>query len=248
MNQKFVIVLCIIFISSLIYSQNTKDTFSLVLIKDNDFLSMYKSSDSTFEEVGKIPYGTTGIKTTWKTVNNENNPWIEIIYNDKKGWVKREYLTRAFGKYGKKEKDKTIDLLINLTKSLQQEDPLSFKELFYSLRGFSVFDTNSKILKTFTYKDINRLWLGITDNKKITSNNNFKKIFADILKILESDFIIEYNHDPAKNKNFPVEITNFEYVLLKCKYDPRLSNITLYIGIEFWNNKPFISSIITAYQ
>ena len=63
-------------------------------------------------------------------------------------------------------------------------------------------------------------------------NKNIK-IFNEILQLLESDFNIKYN---IKNIShyMPIQIKNFQFIVLDYK------NMTLYIGLEFWNNKPYI--------
>lgn len=208
-----------------------KDAFSVVLIDENNSADIYKDHDNNSEVIEKLPAGYKDIKTTWKTFNNKKDYWIEIEYNNQKGWLNRKYLTRNFGELNENGKIKIENLLLNLTKSLQQKNFSIFKNIFYFIRGIIIYD---KKISNFEYNNLNSLWNDISDINK-NQNIKFFKLFENILELLEHEFEIEYPaYDEKSRYNIPIEINNFQYIILKYKEKD------LYIGIEFWNDKPYI--------
>ena len=226
-------IISTIFFISLVYyisAEYKKDSFAIVNIPNRQYLKIYSEPDTNSSIINEIPSGFKNIIVTWRTFNDNNNYWIEIKYNNKKGWINRKYITRYFGFINKNQEKKIENLLINLTKSLQQKDYDIFKNLFYFLRGINIYNSKNKDIINFEYKELNQLWESIFEE-----NNKSIKIFSDILQILESDFDIEYNIKNI-NHNLPIELKNFQYIILTYDYK------TLYIGLEFWDNEPYFCS------
>ena len=150
--------------------------------------------------------------------------------------MNRKFITRYIGSINKNREKEIEDLLINLTKSLQQKDFDIFKELFYFIRGINIYDSGSKDIIKYEHKELKSLWESIISEEKDKTENNNMKIFSDILQILESDFDIEYNLNNI-NYSMPIEIKNFQFIKLDYK------NRTVYFGLEFWINRLYISCI-----
>ena len=76
-----------------------------------------------------------------------------------------------------------------------------------------------------------------------------KNLFKNILCLLEKEFKIKYNIE-SKNifKKIPIELINFQFISLSYNFNRNIGNTTLIIGIEFWNNKPFISCFVIYFQ
>ena len=231
------VILIIFLVNILLYicPEYKKDSFAIVLVPDREFLNIYSEPNTNSSIIDKIPAGFKNILVTWKTSNENNNYWLEIKFNKKTGWGDRRFITRYIGPINKNQEKEIEDLLINLTKSLQQKDFDIFKELFYFIRGINIYYQGSKDIIKYDYKELKSLWESITSEDKTGDNNNLK-IFSGIQQILESDFAIEYNLNNIKH-SMPVEIKNFQFVKLN------YNNRTVYIGLEFWINRLYISCI-----
>lgn len=230
MKKQILIIIFLLNFLIFIFSIYKKDLFSIVLISEGHYLNMYSSPDNSSQVINKIPAGYTNIKSTWNTINKNNDYWIELEFNEKKGWVNRKFVNR-YTEISNINQEKEIEnLLLNLTKSLQQKDFEIFKKIFYFLRGINIYQTSNKNFIDFKYNELNLLWEKIFNN-----NQNIKLIFDDMLKLLESNFNIDYFANENKtNYYIPVEIKNFQFISLS------YNNKTIYIGIELWNNKAYI--------
>ncbi len=238
--KKFLIILIdLIILLKFSFTQYNKDTFSIVMIDENNFVTIYKEHDISSQIIEKIPAGNKDLKTTWKTFNNKKDYWIEVEYNNQKGWVNRKCLTRNFGIFSENEKNKIENLLLNFTKSLQQKDFMVFKSSFYFLRGIIIYSDKEKKTLNFEFENLNLLWSNIfNENKNIMQDVIITKLLENILQILENEFEIEYSIEGQKNSfNIPIKMKNFQFIILK--YNEKV----LYIGVEFWNDKPFISCL-----
>ncbi len=237
MKKQILIIIYLFSFLLFLFSEYKKDLFSIVLIPKNNYLNMYLSPDDSSKIINKISAGYTNIKTTWNTVKKNNDFWIELELDGKKGWVNRIFVTRHYGVLGKNNEKEIENLLFDLTKSLQQENFDIFKNIFYSLRGINIFEIKNKKLIKYKYNELNILW------KKIFKNNqNTKKIFDDILNMLESDFKIDYLENVnIADYQIPIELINFQFISLN--YNDK----TIYIGIEFWNNKAYICNFCIGY-
>ena len=135
LSKKIIILIYFIFfLNNFVNAQNNKDVFAIVYINEAKHAYLYKEADQSSDILDKIPAGYYGIKTTWNTAGNIDNSWIEIIYNEKKGWLNRKYITRGYGNFKQKEEKEIEKILINLTSSLQQKELSIFKNLFYSCK------------------------------------------------------------------------------------------------------------------
>ena len=231
MKKHFIIILFLIIFSSQLFSEYKKDAFAIVLIPNKEFLKIYEEPKNDSQIIEEIPGGFKNISVTWRTFNDEINYWIEIKYNNKKGWVNRNNLTRYFGSINNEQEKRIESLLINLTKSLQQKDYNIFKNVFYFIRGINIYNSKSKDIIKYEYKKYNILWDSLFEE-----NNDNNTTFSQVLNVLESDFDIQYNIKSIKH-SIPIEFRNFQYIILKNNVN------TVYIGLEYWLKKPYISCI-----
>ena len=250
-KNKIIFIVFIIFIESVLNARvKNKDIFSIVFVNKDEYAYLHNEPDKDFDILDKIPAGYSNLKTTWDTTGDIKDSWIQIIYNDKKGWLNRKYITRGYGLFRKEEKNKIEKILINLTKSLQQKDFPVFKGLFYSIRGLAIYNVKNNELCIIDFDNIKKLWDIINDKDILNDDMLWKKnLFKNILCLLEKEFKIKYNIE-SKNifKKIPIELINFQFISLSYNFNRNIGNTTLIIGIEFWNNKPFISCFVIYFQ
>jgi hypothetical protein len=220
-----------LFINVSVFAQTTKDSFSIVFTSKNDYVNIHKNYSENSEIIGRIPAGSVELKTTWKTYYFNDDFWVEIIYGDKKGYIKRKLITRGFDELTAKNAAQMDKMLLKVTSSIQQSDAFSFKDLVYSLRGIALYDTEGEKLFNYERKELNPMFANIDDH------GSFEGIFFDsALRLLESNFFIQYN-DAEIRKNLPVELSNFQFISITNEDD----DLELCVGLENWNNVLYIS-------
>ena len=157
-KNKIIFIVFIIFIESVLNARvKNKDIFSIVFVNKDEYAYLHNEPDKDFDILDKIPAGYSNLKTTWDTTGDIKDSWIQIIYNDKKGWLNRKYITRGYGLFRKEEKNKIEKILINLTKSLQQKDFPVFKGLFYSIRGLAIYNVKNNELCIIDFDNIKKI-------------------------------------------------------------------------------------------
>jgi hypothetical protein len=229
--MKNILIILIVFLTTFVFSQTEKDSFSVVFIQKTEFVNIYKSYSENSEILGKIPAGISGIISTWKTYYFNDEFWVEIIYGEKKGYIKRKYITRGFDEITAQDIGQLDKILMKMTTSLQKKDSFNFKDLIYSLRGIAFYDSKDQTMFRYERKEINPMFVNLSDN------SSFESIFLNkSLNILESNFFIQYNSSQIRN-SLPVELDNFQFISLANDADDYI----LCIGFEKWSNILYIS-------
>lgn len=206
MKNQFIIIFILLFLSNYINSTTKKDYFSVVFVSEDKDIEVF---DDVYKKnvIAKIKGGTENIKTTWRTTREKNRYYIEIKYEDKIGWVDRNFLTRGFDILTNKNQNEINRLLLNLTAGIQQKDGNRFIKSFYSLKGVSFY-----INKRFYYVEYNNIidfFYKSMENKKF----EFYGIFEKMLLVFEKKFEIYYN-EKNDEINRIAELKNFQTITL----------------------------------
>jgi hypothetical protein len=236
--MKTFLILLFLFTTSLFFSQSAKDSFSIVFTSRNEFVNIYKSYSENSEIITKIPAGAIDIKTTWKTYFFNEEFWVEILYGEKKGFIKRKFITRGFDELTAKNAVQIDKILQKMTTSLQQKDAFTFKDMIYSLRGIAMYDSADGQMFRYDRKELNPMFANLSDTGTFEAD-----FFNKVLRILETDFFIQYNNGEIR-KDLPVDLVNFQFVSITNDYD----DLELCVGFESWNSVIYVSFLALLYK
>ena len=152
--------------------------------------------------------------------------------------MKRKLVTRGFDALSASDASKMDRILFKLTTSLQKKDAFTFKEMIYSLRGIAFYDADEGQLFKYERKELNPMFVNLAESGSFES-----AFFEKVLRILESDFYIQYNNTELR-KALPAELSNFQYINVTNDFD----DLQLCIGFESWNKILYISYFALLYK
>jgi hypothetical protein len=215
---------------------NSAANCSIVHVGSNDTAKLQASYSEESEVLAEIPPAEKNLELTWKTQLVAEQYWIEVRYQGKTGWLKRELITREDLKLTL-EQEKLVDsILFNFTKAVQLKQAEYVIEDIYFLRGFYVYDNKGNKLYFCPHAQINQLWnYALKDEKTKLKYRYLKPLFENINLFLQEEFSIAFISDDITQ--LPAEIENFNRIMLINDQQKIL------VGFEFWNNEPYLTYI-----
>ncbi|MDH4077368.1 MAG: SH3 domain-containing protein, partial [Acidimicrobiia bacterium] len=68
-------------------------TWRVVLVADDDTLSVREDADPGSTKIGQLAWDATGVTTTGRAGSHDGQPWYEVTKGSTAGWVNAAYLT-----------------------------------------------------------------------------------------------------------------------------------------------------------
>lgn len=227
-------ILIVLFaLSSLtIFSENS-GYYSIVTIPGGRFVRLREEPKIFSSSPGRVEAGYDNLKTTWKTEKTGNTYWIEVDYEGVTGWLKRDEVTlRDFNREG--INSKVIDeFLYSFASAFQKGNFDEISGLIYPLRGIAFYTYSVGRVEFYEKENLAKGWGFMTD-KRFSTGTRINYYISAINKFLAGKFVINEEISRRDDK-IPDEIKNFTYAFAENDKE------ALYIGLERWNNKLYVS-------